>query len=301
MNETSHTLDTSTFFQLQEEERHRLANALMQGPGQVLANVLMEIEYSIPLLKEKPDVALAGLNALRGELRTGLLQLQDYVAELQPPLLVEMGLGPSTAQYVKKFGERTGIRVECHDCERFTDRYPATIETALFRILQEALTNVETHAQATRVRVQLTRDSHQVRMTIQDNGRGLDLQGNSLQHSRYGARTNGALEANPTTRPIAAAHVIPARPKRQLGLIAMRDRAQLLGGQMQVFSRHGDGVRVLVTIPYHGHPETPASTGGLEDYERTNTQAQRSTLRRGGRKTRSEKSTARRQRKTQRS
>jgi two-component system, NarL family, sensor histidine kinase DegS len=157
VNETSTTLDSSTFLQLQEEERQRLAHALMHGPCQVLANVLTEIEYSIPLLKEKPDALLAGLNALCAELRTGLIQLQDYVAELQPPLLVEMGLGPSAAHYVKKFGERTGIRAECHSCEQFTERFPATIETALFRILQEALTNVETHAQATRVRVQLTR------------------------------------------------------------------------------------------------------------------------------------------------
>lgn len=225
MNEPhTSTLDPTIFLQLQEEERQRLAHALMSGPGQILANALMEVEYSLPLLEKKPTVAVAGLHALRNELREGLAQLKNYVAELQPPLLDEMGLGPSVAQYVKNFGALTGIRSECRGCETFRERYPYTIEIALFRILQEALTNVSSHAQATHVRVELTRRATRVQMLVQDNGRG------------FAPRDGSSLK------------------KRQLGLIAMRDRAELLGGQLQVFSENNQGVRVLVTIPYHGHP-----------------------------------------------
>ncbi len=238
------TLDASIFLQLQEEERQRLAHALMNGPGQIIANALMEIEYSLPLLEKNPRVAIAGLNALRDELRDGLTQLKNYVAELQPPLLDEMGLGPALASYVQQFGARTGIRAECRGCDKFRARYPLTIELALFRILQEALTNVKTHSHATHVLVKLERPTNQVQLTIQDNGRGFSPQANSL----------GA--------------------KRQLGLISMRDRAELLEGHVQVFSEINRGVRVVVTIPYHGHasenPTAQTQEGGQELDERTN-------------------------------
>lgn len=224
--------------QLQEEERLRLAHSLMQGPGQVLANALMEIEYSLPLLDRNPQVAIKGLDALRHELRVGLAQLKSYVAELQPPLLEEMGLGASIHQYVRAFGERTGIRAACLGCERFDERYPTTIELTLFRIVQEALKNVETHAKATAVRVELTKRATQLRLSIQDNGRGFTPRAQQLPK------------------------------KRQFGLIVMRDRAELLGGQMQLFSEHGRGVRLIVTIPYHGHADDAANQRGTR-HERT--------------------------------
>lgn len=233
------TLDPSTFLQLQEEERQRLAHALMNGPGQILANALMEVEYSLPLLESNPQVAISGLNALRDELREGLAQLKTLVAELQPPLLEEMGLGPGIQQYLKQFGERTGIRTECRGCEAFRGRYPMTIEITLFRILQEALTNVSNHSKATRVRVALAQRNNHVRMTIQDNGRGF----------------------TPRSRSFVK--------KRQLGIIAMRDRAELLGGQLQLFSQVGKGVRVVTTIPYHGHLPESTHGGGQANYERS--------------------------------
>lgn len=231
------TLNPSIFLQMQEEERQRLAHALMDGPGQVLANALMEIEYSLPLLQTNPSVALAGLHALRNELRMGLAQIKDYVAELQPPFLDEMGLGPSLSAYVRTFAARTGIRAACDGCDQFHERYPATIEIALFRILQEALANVELHAQASAVEVAISRTLTRVSLSIRDNGRGF----------------------------APDAHGMPK--KRQLGIIAMRDRAELLGGQMQLFTESGRGVRVVVTIPYHGHLVNTTPEGGPDNHE----------------------------------
>lgn len=240
------TLDPSTFLQLQEEERQRLAHALMHGPGQTLANALMEVEYSLPLLKQDSQLAIAGLSALRDELRQGLAQLKNFVAELQPPLLEEMGLGPSIHQYLIKFRELTGMRTECRGCDKFHARYPMTIEITLFRILQEALTNVQIHSKATRVRVELAQTRNHVQLTIQDNGRGFTPRQESF------------------------------RNKRQLGLIAMRDRAELLGGQLQLFSQNGQGVRVVTTIPYHGHSTDSNPGGGQENHEHTDIKRARS-------------------------
>lgn len=239
----STTLDTTTFLQLQEEERQRLAQALTSGPGQLLANTLTEIEYALPLLEKNPQVALAGLNALRQELRDGLRQLQDFVAELQPPLLDEMGLGASIQRYVQKFGERTGIRAECSGCPTFQTRFPRSIELALFRAVQESLANVAAHAKATQVQIDLRRGANHVRLEIQDNGRGFAPR---ARHSK----------------------------KRPLGLIIMRDRVEWLGGQLQLFSENGRGVRVVVTIPYHGHAAESSAQGGQETNERDNHHAQ---------------------------
>ncbi len=233
------TLNPSILLEFQEEERQRIAHALMDGPGQLLANALMEIEYALPLLEKKPRLAREGLNALSDELRQGLAQLKNYVNELQPPLLDEMGLGPSIQQYVTKYAERTGIQVECHGCADLNERYPVTIEIALFRILQEGLTNVEKHAGAKLVRVNLERHANQLRLVIEDNGRGF-----------------------------APGPRAPSK-RRPLGLIAMRDRAELLGGQLQLFSEAGRGMRVVVTVPYHGYSEDQLAPGGQDSHEHT--------------------------------
>lgn len=234
------TLTPATLLQLQEEERYRLAQALMRGPGQILANALSEIEYSLPLLDANPELAASGLAALRDELHDGLSQLQAYVAELQPPLLDEMGLGQAVKLYLARFSERTGIRASCYGCNKLRERYPATIEIAVFRILQEALENVQRHSGATAVQVRIARSRAHLRVTVQDNGNG------------FAVKTKQQ----------------PGR--RQLGLIAMRDRAEMVGGQLHLFSVPRRGVRVVVKIPYHGTVNLILSqTGGQHESQRT--------------------------------
>src|SRR5512135_377447 len=103
------TLSTPTFFQLQEEDRYRLARALSNGPGQILANTLIELDHALTLLDADPDAARKGLSALREEVRVGLADLKAHVAELQPPLLEELGLGPSLEHYLADFGNRNKI------------------------------------------------------------------------------------------------------------------------------------------------------------------------------------------------
>ncbi|MGB8645819.1 MAG: sensor histidine kinase [Anaerolineae bacterium] len=235
------SLSTPTFFQLQEEERYRMARVLMNGPGQILANTTMELEHALALLDTNPDAARAGLAALRDEVREGLNQLKAYVAELQPPLLEEMGLGPSLNQYVAAYGARNGIAVECIGCDALHERLPSTIETALFRIVQEALANVLQHSGATRVRVQIEQLAKQLQVQVEDNGRG-------FQNAPGGAR------------------------RRQLGLVAMQDRAQLIGGHLQIFSEAGKGLRVVVTVPYHGQSNLAA--GGPHEDRRENQNGQ---------------------------
>lgn len=216
-------LSKAVVVQTQEEERYRLARALQNGPGQLLANAALEIETSVRLLEEQPEAAREGLTALVAELRQGLADLRDLIAELQPPLLSEFGLAYGLQRYTASFRKKTDIAVSLNGWEALVERLPSTMEMAIFRIIQEALENVRTHARATHVDINLHCTAEQMVVTIGDNGRGF-------------ASGNGPLPSG-----------------RRLGLVAMSDRAELLGGQLQVFSEPGRGVRVVLTVPLHGH------------------------------------------------
>ncbi len=209
----------------------------MEGPGQILANSLVELDRSLELINEDGDAAVEGLSALASEVRQGLVQLQALVAELQPPLLQELGLGPSLRQYAEQFGLRHDIRVECNAWDDLSERLPSVIETSVFRIVQEALANIVEHSGATRVRVRLTRVADRLRAEVEDNGRG--FAGAGKQSGK----------------------------RRQLGLAGMNDRAALVGGRLHVYSRTGHGLRVVLEVPYHSWQEQkwPAKGGRSED------------------------------------
>ena len=203
--------------QTQEEERYRLARSLQDGPGQLLANAALEIETCLNLMDDQP-AARDGLIALLDELRQGLSHVRDLVDELHPPLLNEFGLYASLEKYAESFSKRTGIRITLRGWDALTERFPATMEMAIFRIVQEALDNVREHAHAKHVEIDLGLTQDRLIVTIVDNGKGFD-----------------------PAQPVA--------PGRRLGIVAMRDRADLLGGNLQVFSEPGHGVRVALIAP----------------------------------------------------
>lgn len=204
--------------QTQEEERYRLARSLQEGPGQLLANAALEIETCLRLMNDQPDAARDGLTALLGELRGGLTSVRDLVAELAPPLLAEFGLSASLQKYAEEFSRRTGIQVVLRGWDALTERLPSTMEMAIFRVVQEALDNVREHARASVVQVALELTPDRCTVTVADNGKGFD-----------------------PSQPVV--------PNRRLGLVSMRDRAELLDGNLQVFSEPGHGVRVVLTAP----------------------------------------------------
>ncbi len=216
----STTLSKAIVVQTQEEERYRLARALQEGPAQLLANAAVEIETSLRLLDDQPAAARAGLLALAEELRQGLQAMKDLIADLQPPLLEELGLSASLQKHAESFSVRTGIATRLIGWESLSERLPPTMQVAIFRIVQNALENVRAHAHATRAEICLERHADHLVVSIEDNGQGF-----------------------------AVSDVSPP-PRRRLGLVAMSDRAELLGGQLQVFSDPARGVRVVLTIPY---------------------------------------------------
>jgi len=214
----STTLTKALLIQTQEEEHYRLARWLQTGPAQLLANAALEVETCLRLMDAEPQTARQGLTALLRELRLGLSDLRAIIAELQPPLLDELGLVASLNRYAENLAQQTGLDVQLSGWDALAERLPATMEAAIFRVVQEALDNVRAHARASHAQVRLEYTAAQLSVTISDNGRGFD-------------RSRGVV------------------PGRRLGLVAMRDRAELLNGTCQIFSEPGKGVRVVLTVP----------------------------------------------------
>jgi two-component system sensor histidine kinase DegS len=219
----STTLTKAILIQAQEEERYRIARGLQNGPAQLLANAALEVETCLRLMGTQPHTARQELSALLQELRQGLSDLRGIIAELQPPLLDELGLAASLNKYAENFSRQTGIAVQLSGWDALHERLPTMMEAAIFRVVQEALDNVREHARTRRVEIGLARASEQIVVTISDEGQGFDM-------------GRGAV------------------PGRRLGLVTMRDRAELLDGNLQIFTAPGKGVRVVLTAPFRTPP-----------------------------------------------
>ncbi len=196
----------------QELERRRLARELHDETGQALTSVLLGLRAVEDANSEKD---LTGLEDLR-ELVVGTLQdVRRLAVELRPKLLDDFGLVPALERLIETLQEQTGIDIVL-EARLPENRLPQEIETAIFRIVQEALTNVIKHARAERVSVLLTEKSGGVTTVIEDDGRGF-------------VRDNG--------------------PDHGLGLVGMRERVGLLGGRLRVESSETSGTTIVAEIP----------------------------------------------------
>jgi two-component system sensor histidine kinase UhpB len=204
----------------QETERASLSKELHDRVGQNLT--ALDINLSILESQLPAD----GAQSLRSRLEDSqaLLQdtarrIRDVMAELRPPLLDQYGLVTALHAWAGAFAQRTGIAAR-GSAERSELRASAAVETALFRIAQEALNNIAKHAAARNVEICVEPADGGRRLTVRDDGRGFDV---------------AALEA-------------PGRPP-SWGMITMRERAQAVGGSLRVESAPGRGTSVIADIP----------------------------------------------------
>jgi two-component system sensor histidine kinase UhpB len=228
----------------QEEERRRLALELHDQTGQSLtALALHATAIAQRLAGEKSEAAThAHHEAMRlADLAQRTLEeVQNLARHLRPPLLDDLGLPAALRWLAEDARERLGVqvrlRVRAHESPAHyapdspASRLPAEVETALFRIVQESLTNAVRHGHATRVHVTLSTTDSQVRLRVMDDGSGFSSTNVVAQRSS----TNGSSHA------------------RGLGLEGMRERVRLLGGRYRVLSHPGRGCLVRATIPLSG-------------------------------------------------
>jgi len=204
--------------QAQEAERLRLAQEVHDGPAQALSNAIFQVEYIERILNE--DVRMAGseLRFLRELLRRELGEVRTFISQLRPPLIDELGLDGSIMDAVESMAALTGATVEI-DLKAQGDVLSPTQQTAVLRIVQEALQNVRKHASSRRTVVSTRLESSSWIVEVADDGRGFDVS------------------------------AVAARGRRNFGLQFMRERAELIGGQFEVRSRPGGGTVVRLSIP----------------------------------------------------
>jgi len=166
---------------------------------------------------------------------------------LRPTILDDFGLDAGLSWLADRFRERTGIEVDYRS--EFTGRLPDETETHLFRIVQEALTNIARHSAATRVTIHLRAEGDSIRLTLADNGRG-------LSDPRTGARPGRG--SGPGDSASSPSH-------SGLGLSGMRARAQSAGGELEVKSQPGAGVTIEVRAPMGKLASDPAATPLAEE------------------------------------
>lgn len=203
--------------QAQEDERQRMAEDIHDGPAQVLTNAIFQVEYLDRMLDPTQASVHAEVTFLRDMLREGLDEVRAFISDLRPPTS-DVGLAVSLAERASQFEQRHGIVVDVA-VEGVDERLTTSMRASVLRVVQEALQNVRKHAAASRVSIGLEGDA----LVIADNGRGFDLMR------------------------------VASRAGQNFGLQFMRERAELMGAQLQIESRQGEGTRILLRLPEQGH------------------------------------------------
>ncbi|HET9050655.1 MAG TPA: sensor histidine kinase [Candidatus Dormibacteraeota bacterium] len=206
-------------FQIIEEERVRIARDIHDGPAQSMANVALAADVMERLVDRDPVTLRRELAQLKEGARGAVEDIRRLIFDLRPMTLDDLGLVPTLRKLVREFGDDHGVGARFHLAgeER---RLSESQEAVVFRIVQEALTNVRKHARAFHVEVVLSLPPGRVSALVRDDGDGFD---------------------------VAATQALQGRT-RTLGLISMRERAALEQGHLEVRSEVGRGTEVRVTF-----------------------------------------------------
>lgn len=222
----------------QEAERQRIARELHDATGQSLTAISLGLKGVETRAINEASPVVAPVHELGAISTQALGELRQIIADLRPSHLDDLGLAPTLRWYLKQYEERWRLcaRLIVDDDQT---RLPAEYETVLFRITQEALNNVAKHAQAQNVTVTLALKSPEATLTVEDDGCGFDPATVQPGDGREGG----------------------------WGLMGIRERATLVGGRVEIFSRPGQGTRLVVTLPLplesqHAGQEDQTAAGG---------------------------------------
>jgi PAS domain S-box-containing protein len=204
----------------QEEERRRIARELHDQIGQILTAVKMNLHavQQFSQGSEAGSYIKDNMEAVDEALRL----VRDLSVELRPPILDDLGLTTALRWYVDRYTKRTGLNVDVIvDLPDENERFARELETACFRIAQEALTNVVRHAKATQVIVRLTLDTDVLFLIVKDDGVGFDVERLRKRAPRVAT----------------------------LGLVSMQERAHAAGGRIEIESAPASGTEIRFSLP----------------------------------------------------
>jgi two-component system sensor histidine kinase DegS len=203
----------------QEAERQRLSRQMHDGPAQALSNFILQTEIAMRLLDADPAQAKEELGSLKASAMGTFQKVRNFIFELRPMMLDDLGLVPTLKKYADAFKEQTGldVNVTVTGVERRLEPY---LEVMIFRATQELLGNASRHSQATLIKVQVDLGSDLIRVSVDDNGKGFDPE--TLKQSS------------------------------NLGLKLIRERSEMLGGSFEIDSMAGSGARITFSVPTKG-------------------------------------------------
>ncbi|WP_442905306.1 sensor histidine kinase [Jeotgalibacillus sp. ET6] len=201
----------------QEEERKRLSREIHDGPAQLMANVLMRSDLIERVYRDKgAQEAFLEIKSLKKMVRSALSEVRRIIYDLRPMALDDLGLVPTLRKYLSSIEEYSnGTKLLFHQIGEESRLHPK-YEVSLFRLVQESVQNALKHAHATEISVKVEIRQDRITVVIKDNGKGFD----------------------------------PSQKKQgSFGLIGMRERVELLAGEITVNSRPGSGTLILIQVP----------------------------------------------------
>lgn len=209
----------SKIIQAQENERLRVSRQLHDGPAQSMSNLVLRAEICERWMDADVNRAKSEITGLKSMVNEILQETRRFIFDLRPMILDDLGLLPTLRRYIKDYVEKNKIEVNFLPSGR-ERRLPTHVETAIFRIIQEALINVAIHANAAHIQVVLDMGDSAATVTVEDDGVGFDINKLSLELQQ-----------------------------KSLGIASMGQRIEMLGGQISIDSTLGRGTRVMAHIP----------------------------------------------------
>lgn len=204
----------------QENERQHLANQLHDGPAQSLTNLILQAEICERLFDTNPVRARTELTELKDAVTSTFQKVREFIFDLRPMMLDDLGLNPTLKKSVEDYEQKTGIACNLTITGKDQRMSPHT-EVTIFRVIQHLLNNVKNHAQASHIQVQLNVDEEKAKAVVEDDGAGFDV-----------------VEA-----------MAASRARKTLGLSSMQEQVEMLGGGIKFDSEPGNGTRVEFWLP----------------------------------------------------
>ncbi len=215
-NKRSETTNIEMIVNAQESERQRLSRQMHDGPAQALSNFILQAEIAMRLLSVDVEQARDELNSLKASAMRTFQKVRNFIFELRPMMLDDLGLIPTIRRYAETYKEQSGIEMNLlvSGTERRLEPY---LEVMVFRALQELMGNISRHSHATVVKVYVDVGDSLIKVSVDDNGKGFDVD--------------------------------MVNEGSSLGLKLIRDRVDMLGGSFDIDSSVGKGTKVIFSVP----------------------------------------------------
>lgn len=202
--------------QAQEAERQRLARQMHDGPAQTLSNFILQTEIAVRLFDMDQSRAREELKNLMSAAATTLQKVRDFIFELRPMMLDDLGLGPTLKRYIEILKEQSGIEIRL-TASGLEQRLESYLEVFVFRAVQELLGNAIRYSQGSQIDIRIDNSDPEIRVNVEDNGKGFNVE------------------------------TLPEQGG--MGLQIVKDRVEKLGGNIEIHSVSGQGSHISFQIP----------------------------------------------------